>query len=262
MPLASYQLDAKRILKEAAQTDDFPNFLVYGPPGSGKKTVVNEFLVECGFSTKQIYRVNCGLNIGVNEVRTQINEYAASVVLSSEGSPNFKVIILNNAELLTIEAQSALRRCIEERSHLTRFLFICQSKNGIMKPLQSRAVPLYIGEFSDKKYKNWHKTRVMLKDTGNQRWLLRNLKTSMPASECLKLCSRAATRGISTKDTIAHLSDSNQLDPVIAAHLINVSSSFKNERLGIALVLMLTGDCKSMDTEFLSTINRYTFTDM
>lgn len=260
MQLAPYQVEARRVLVEAGQTDDFPNFLVYGQPGSGKKTVIDSFINELGFDDKQVYRVNCGLNIGVSEVRTQINEYAASVVLGTTTSPNFKLIVLLNADLLTVEAQSALRRCIEERSQLTRYIFVCHSRDGVMKPLQSRAVPLYIGEHSQHGYKNWHSTKIEEKDPGTRRWLARNLKQGLTANECLQLSTRAFERGISMRDIVLYLSGKGRICPLIGAHLINSGSSFQNEPLGTALALLLVGEQVGLD--FLDMVNDYTFTDM
>ena len=56
-----------------------------------------------------------------------------------------KSIILFNADMLTTDAQSALRRCIEKFSHTTRFFIVIENENGLLKPILSRFCNFYVG---------------------------------------------------------------------------------------------------------------------
>ena len=56
----------------------------------------------------------------------------------------FKSIILFNADKLTTDAQSALRRCIERFSHTTRFFIVVEDKNKLLKPILSRFCNIYV----------------------------------------------------------------------------------------------------------------------
>jgi hypothetical protein len=63
----------------------------------------------------------------------------------------FKTIVLLNADYLTIDAQSALRRCIEIFSHNTRFFIIVENKNKLLNPILSRFCEIYVPEYIDPK---------------------------------------------------------------------------------------------------------------
>jgi DNA polymerase III delta prime subunit len=66
--------------------------------------------------------------------------------INSNGGNTFKSIILFNCDKLTIDAQSALRRCIELFSHNTRFFLTVEDKNKLLRPILSRFCEIYIPE--------------------------------------------------------------------------------------------------------------------
>ena len=89
----------------------------------------------------------------------------------------FKSILLLNADKLTVDAQSALRRCIEVFSNSTRFFVILTSKSQLLKPLISRFSSIYV-EFPliDNKYTNLniYKNTYHLEDNINYQKYLKN----------------------------------------------------------------------------------------
>ena len=127
-----------------------PNIIFHGSSGSGKRTIVNEFIHKIYDNNKDIIKelvmyVNCSQGKGIKFIRDELKFFAKMNIHSNNGNI-FKSIILLNADKLTIDAQSALRRCIELFSHNTRFFIIAEDKYNLMKPILSRFCEIYIPE--------------------------------------------------------------------------------------------------------------------
>ena len=127
-----------------------PNILFHGPTGSGKRTIVNEFVYKIYDSDKEkiksfVMYVNCSHGKGIKFIREELKFFAKTHINSNSGN-NFKSIILLNADKLTMDAQSALRRCIELFSHNTRFFIVAEDKYNLMKPILSRFCEIYVSE--------------------------------------------------------------------------------------------------------------------
>ena len=86
---------------------------------------------------QQVMYVNCAYGKGIKFIRDEL-KFFAKTHINSNGGNIFKSIILLNADKLTLDAQSALRRCIELFSHNTRFFIIAEDKYNLMKPILSR----------------------------------------------------------------------------------------------------------------------------
>ena len=127
-----------------------PNILFHGPTGAGKRTIVNEFVHKIYDNNKEkiktfVMYVNCSHGKGIKFIRDDL-KFFAKTHINTNGGNNFKSIILLNADKLTMDAQSALRRCIELFSHNTRFFIIAQDKYNLMKPILSRFCEIYVSE--------------------------------------------------------------------------------------------------------------------
>ena len=127
-----------------------PNILFHGPSGSGKRTIVNEFIHKIYENNREkiksfVMYVNCSHGKGIKFIREEL-KFFAKTHIHSNGGNIFKSIILLNADKLTIDAQSALRRCIELFSHNTRFFIIAEDKYNLMKPILSRFCEIYVPE--------------------------------------------------------------------------------------------------------------------
>jgi DNA polymerase III delta prime subunit len=127
-----------------------PNILFHGPCGSGKRTIVNEFVHKIYENNREkiksfVMYVNCSHGKGIKFIREDLKFFAKTHIHSNDGNI-FKSIVLLNADKLTIDAQSALRRCIELFSHNTRFFIIAEDKYNLMKPILSRFCEIYVPE--------------------------------------------------------------------------------------------------------------------
>ena len=127
-----------------------PNIIFNGPSGSGKSTIVNEFisLIYDGNREKIknfVMYVNCAHGKGIKFIREEL-KFFAKTHIHSNGGDTFKSIVLFNGDKLTMDAQSALRRCIELFSHNTRFFIIVEDKYKLLKPILSRFCEIYISE--------------------------------------------------------------------------------------------------------------------
>lgn len=127
-----------------------PNIIFNGPSGSGKSSIVNEFITLIYDGNKEKIRdfvmyVNCAHGKGIKFIREEL-KFFAKTHINTNGGDVFKSIVLLNGDKLTMDAQSALRRCIELFSHNTRFFIIVEDKYKMLKPILSRFCEIYIPE--------------------------------------------------------------------------------------------------------------------
>lgn len=125
--------------------NNIPNIIFYGNTGSGKKKIVYNFIKKIynnddELIKKYVFNINCSYNKGIKFMRNEIIYFSKT----NANNKYFKSIILLNADKLTIDAQSALRRCIELYSHSTRFFFVVEEHFKILNPILSRLCEIYV----------------------------------------------------------------------------------------------------------------------
>eukprot|EP00934_Nitzschia_sp_Nitz4_P008908 Nitzschia sp. Nitz4//scaffold626_size2265//231//1414//NITZ4_009298-RA/size2265-processed-gene-0.8-mRNA-1//1//CDS//3329555792//8898//frame0 len=178
----SHQTEVVATLQNAVETGRLPHLLLYGPPGSGKTSVALALCRQLWHPTqwrRRVLELNASDERGISVVRDKIKHFA-SLSVSSETpqthfftkatpkededtkkypNPPFKIIILDEADTVTTDAQAALRRIIcivvptcygfltcmvlfelfqEANSRITRFILICNYVTRIIEPLASR----------------------------------------------------------------------------------------------------------------------------
>ncbi|GAX23135.1 replication factor C subunit 3/5 [Fistulifera solaris] len=118
---------------------NLPHLLLYGPPGTGKTSTIVAAAKRMYGSTKAYNSMTLELNAsdarGIDVVRNEIKEFAGTQQLFLKG---IKLIILDEADAMTSDAQFALRRIMEKYSKNCRFCLICNYVSKIIPALQSR----------------------------------------------------------------------------------------------------------------------------
>jgi DNA polymerase III delta prime subunit len=126
----------KNIISQYIDKNDPINMLFYGPPGCGKTTlsklIVNN--LDCDYLF-----LNASDERGIDTIREKVQGFASSASFKP-----IKIIILDEADFLTIQAQASLRNIIETFSRTTRFILTCNYLERIIDPLQSRCQVLKI----------------------------------------------------------------------------------------------------------------------
>lgn len=148
------------------ESKEIPNLIFHGSSSTGKMTIVNEFINKIynnnkGLIKTNVMTVNCSHGKGIKFIREELKFFAKSN-FNSNDDLLFKTIVLLNADNLTTDAQSALRRCIEEFSHKTRFFMILQDKYRLLQPILSRFCEIYVNEcIIDGEVYNLEKLKMM-----------------------------------------------------------------------------------------------------
>ena len=134
-------------LKGYVEKKDLPHLLFSGPAGVGKTTSSVAIAQEIyGEGWKENFlELNVSDERGIDVVRNRIKNFARS----SFGKYDYKIIFLDEADSLTKDAQSALRRTMEQFSHNTRFILSCNYSNRIIDPIQSRCAVFRFPPLSD-----------------------------------------------------------------------------------------------------------------
>lgn len=124
------------ILKKMILNNSIPHLLFYGKAGVGKTSTIISFCREIYGDDYPYFvlELNASDDRGIDIVRQEIKEFAEL----SKNSNKVKLIILDEADAMTYDAQFALRRIIEKYSNTTRFCFICNYLNKIIPAIKSR----------------------------------------------------------------------------------------------------------------------------
>jgi replication factor C subunit 3/5 len=129
--------DITSTIERFIEKNRLPHLLFYGPPGTGKTSTIIAVArrIYGKDYKKQILELNASDDRGIDVVREQIKQFAETRTLFSKG---FKLIVLDEADMMTQAAQAALRRVIEQYTKNVRFCIICNYVNKIIPAIQSR----------------------------------------------------------------------------------------------------------------------------
>ena len=237
-----------------------PNIIFHGPSGSGKRTIVNDFIHNIYENDREkikslVMYVNCAHGKGIKFIREEL-KFFAKTHINSNGGDIFKSIVLLNADKLTMDAQSALRRCIELFSHNTRFFIIVEDKYKLLKPILSRFCEIYVSEpIHNNNTINLYKYNLnetfKMKEIKNLRleWLKKDLiklsESKLKIDDLIKHSTRFYEKGYGGIDIISLLENPKFLDSKFSSEkryelLIafnKVRKELRNEKLLILFIL-------------------------
>ena len=198
-----FHKNIKQKLAGFIEQNKIPHILFHGPSGSGKRTLVYNFVSDIYNNDKQLIHnytmiEDCAHGKGIKFIREDLKFFAKTNV-NIKGVGHFKTIVLTNADKLTTDAQSALRRCIELFSHNTRFFIIVENKYNLLKPILSRLCEIYIDlpTFSTPRCIGFHQFNIS--ETLNTT-TYDNIRYKWLQNEFMKLKSSAITNSILIKE--------------------------------------------------------------
>lgn len=236
-----------------------PNILFHGPSGSGKRTIVSEFIHKIYDNDKDkiksfVMYVNCSHGKGIKFIRDELKFFAKTHINSNCGNI-FKSIILLNADKLTIDAQSALRRCIELFSHNTRFFIIAEDKYNLMKPILSRFCEIYVPEpiingaivnlYQYNLNEVFHLKDIKTKRLDSLKKELLKVTKNISVEELMLLCVKLYEKAYSSLDVMQLLENPRFLENVVTIEkkyellmcFNRVRKEFRNEKLLMLFIL-------------------------
>lgn len=120
----------KLFIKQCLESQNIPHLLLYSSPGTGKTTLSKILIknIKCGY----LY-INASDERGIDTIRDKVQRFAQAASFEP-----VKIVILDEADYLTTQAQASLRNIIETYSLNTRFILTCNYVERIIEPLQSR----------------------------------------------------------------------------------------------------------------------------
>ena len=146
----------KETIGRYLEQNDIQNYLFYGPAGTGKTTLAK--LIVNNLDCEYLY-INASDERGIDTIRDKVSSFA----MVASFKP-IKVVILDEADFLTINAQASLRNVIETFSRSTRFILTCNFVERIIDPIQSRCQTFKIVP-PTKKEVALHLTQVLDKES-------------------------------------------------------------------------------------------------
>ena len=236
-------------LNSLLDNNKVPNIIFHGPSGSGKRTIVDNFLKNIFHDVpnvrEYIMTENCAHSKGIKFIREDLKFFAKTNIKDIN---RFKIILLLNADKLTTDAQSALRRCIELFSHTTRFFLIVENKNHLLKPILSRFCEIYIpSPIIDCKIINLHKYLITKTFNDNSEKVAdQKLRTMLlpkhlnSNKNILLLSKRLYEKGYNAYDIMNYLENKkmNKLDKYkLLLTFTNIKSEIRDEKLLMSIFL-------------------------
>ena len=239
--------------------NELPHLLFTGSAGIGKTTTALCLARQLlGKNWKRdTLELNASDERGIKMVRERVKEFASIMKLSinqEKDEKPFKIIILDEADEMTSEAQTALRRIIEDSAKTTRFIFICNYLSHIIEPIQSRCVIFRFSKVSEDeiveylanicrsegiKFEEKALRKIYEHTNGDLRYSI-NILQAASASGSVTIQQVQSSIGISGRSMIAEIID------------LAINSKFNESRIKLLELLNVYG---VSETDFLKYAN-------
>ena len=219
------------------KTNKIPHIIFHGLSGSGKRTIMNDFLNKIYQNDKQkiklnVMIVNCSHGKGIKFIREELKFFAKANIQYNSGIL-FKSVVLLNADFLTTDAQSALRRCIELFSYNTRFFILVENKEKLLNPILSRFCDIYVPSSKQNLHSYYIHRNYIVPSTILPPELVSQLNTKSH-QELFKLSSYLYEKGYSVIDFITHIKNSPEYTTKEKSRILlgyeRVRTEFRSEK--------------------------------
>lgn len=237
------------------EKNNIPNILFYGENGAGKKELLHQFInkIYNNVNNKKEYimYINCCQNKGIKFIRDELKFFAKTNIQTINSTETIiKSVIFINAEFLTFDAQSALRRCIELFSKSTRFFMVTTKRDALMIPIISRFCNIYVpNPILKNKVINLHqykKFEFIDKENKKQNSIFKKVIQNLDNSNIIEYSNELYENGCSGISLLQYLenqyiyknddSDINNIEDVIFL-CSKMKSEVKNEKIFIMMIL-------------------------
>ena len=243
-----------------------PHIIFYGPSGGGKRIILNEFIQDIYNKNKQkinqyVMYVNCAHSKGIRFIRDDL-KFFAKTNIHNKNNNLFKSIVLFNADQLTMDAQSALRRCIEQFSHTTRFFILVENENRLLRPILSRFCNIYIPYPTIEKKKvslhEYNKKFILNNEflTKRRAWLKKNIvkKTNyINVEKCNLFVEKLYEKSYSGMDILEIFESEKTIEKknkyLYLIYFDKIRSEYRNEKLFMFVILNLFFMRKKLNLE-------------
>lgn len=250
------------------QNKSIPNIIFHGSSGCGKRTILSKFInmiyTDKSAIKDYVLYVNCAQGKGIKFIREDL-KYFAKTHINTLGGNVFKSIILTNADKLTIDAQSALRRCIEVFSHTTRFFIIIEDKYKLLRPIMSRFCEIHIpSPYIDKTNVNLYKYNICQADgyidreknhAFSVRRIINKLKNEVSVLNIHDCVETLYENGFSSLDVLGYFQSKHpfNIEPFHHHHVIfqfsQTKKEFRNEKLSMFFLINMFLLCSNDELE-------------
>jgi len=244
----------KAQLNNFIEKKNIPHIIFHGPSGSGKISIlyylIGEIYKNIEEKGKYLMYINCAHGKGIKFIREELKFFAKTNIQTRKFL--FKSIILFNADKLTIDAQSALRRCIEEFSHTTRFFIVVENFDRLLKPIISRFCNLYVPlPIIENEKQNLYKYNIKTllnfdpEAVKRENWIQKQLDTFIKSTErdLIKIINNFYKRGYSGLDIMKAIENTKHLKErkkyFLLIHIDSIRREFRSEKLFMLYILTL-----------------------
>jgi hypothetical protein len=179
--------------------------------------------------------VNCSHGKGIQFIRDDLKFFARTNIQTKSGT-EFKSIVLLNAHHLTVDAQSALRRCIELFSYNTRFFIVVENKNKLLNPILSRFCDIYVPEYGENLHQYHLNTVFSFQQIMDSKIAEKLKNADYDTDELMEISNDFYEMGVSCLDLMEWIktqksrwSEEEYTD--IMMHFYTAKSQFRNEKL-------------------------------